>query len=147
MSGADTPRINRALHSSKCYVIPRLDGRVLVGATVEYVCFQKGITAGGIFSLLAAALEVAPALRNSEILETWSGLRPDTPDHLPILGPSGVDNLLLATGHFRNGILLAPITAELIASLVLSGRSPSELIPFSVDRFHKDHLPIAPLEV
>ena len=127
--------INHVLHSSKCYVIPRLDGRILVGATVEYAGFEKGITAGGISSLLAAAIEMAPALRSCEILEAWSGLRPDTSDHQPILGPSGIDNLLLATGHFRNGILLAPITAELIAATISSGRPASELRPFSVARF------------
>ena len=107
--------INRTLHSSRCYLVPRKDGRVLVGATVEYVGFRKANTAGGINSLLAAAIEVAPSLRACEIVETWSGLRPDTSDHLPLIGPSGIDNLLLATGHFRNGILLAPVTAELIA--------------------------------
>ena len=134
LKGAGSP-INHALHSSKCYVIPRLDGRILVGATVEYVGFQKGITAGGISSLLAAAIELAPGLTSCEIIEAWSGLRPDTSDHLPILGPSGVDNLLLATGHFRNGILLAPITAELIAATISGGGPILELMPFSIDRF------------
>jgi glycine oxidase len=136
LKGAGSP-INHVLHSSKCYVIPRLDGRILVGATVEYVGFQKGITAGGISSLLAAAIELAPGLTSCEIVEAWSGLRPDTSDHLPILGPSGVDNLLLATGHFRNGILLAPITAELIAATISGGGPILELIPFSIARFHR----------
>ena len=128
-------QISHVLHSSNCYVIPRLDGRTLVGATVEYVGFQKGITAGGISSLLAAAIELSPALKSCEIVEAWSGLRPDTSDHLPILGESGVDNLLLATGHFRNGILLAPVTADLIAATIVGGQSISELIPFSIARF------------
>ena len=132
------PPIDHVVHSNRCYVIPRLDGRILVGATVEYVGFQKGITAGGISSLLAAAIEVAPALKSCEIVEAWSGLRPDTSDHLPILGASGIDSLLLATGHFRNGILLAPITAELITATILGGKSISELTPFSVNRFPKD---------
>ena len=134
LRGVQTP-INHVLHSTNCYVIPRRDGRILVGATVEYVGFQKGITAGGISSLLAAAIEVAPALTSCEIVEAWSGLRPDTPDHLPILGLSGVDNLVLATGHFRNGILLAPITADLISATISSGRSIPELSPFSISRF------------
>lgn len=129
--------ISRTLHSSKCYIVPRGDRRLLVGATVEYVGFHKANTVGGISSLLAAALEVVPALKESEIIETWSGLRPDTQDHLPILGPSGIDNLLLATGHFRNGILLAPITAELIAECVINNRAQDWLSPFSFERFEK----------
>ena len=134
LKGLRSP-INHVVHSNSCYVIPRLDGRILVGATVEYVGFQRGITAGGISSLLAAAIEVAPALKSCEIVEAWSGLRPDTADHLPILGESGIDNLLLATGHFRNGILLAPVTAELIAATILGGESISELKPFAAARF------------
>ena len=126
--------IDHVLHSQKCYVIPRFDGRILVGATVEYVGFQRGITAGGISSLLAAAIELAPVLRDCEIVETWSGLRPDTSDHQPILGPSGIDGLLLATGHFRNGILLAPVTADLIAAAVSGGGTIPELIPFDIGR-------------
>ncbi|MEK6300863.1 MAG: glycine oxidase ThiO [Acidobacteriota bacterium] len=127
--------INRALQSSKVYLVPRRDGRLLIGATVEYAGFEKGVTVGGISSLLSAAIELAPSLRGFEIAETWSGLRPDTGDHLPILGPAGIDGLVLATGHFRNGILLAPVTAKLIAELILTGRAPPALKPFSNERF------------
>jgi glycine oxidase len=132
--GAARP-ISRVLHSSKVYVVPRRDGRILIGATVEYAGFRKAVTVDAINRLLSAAVELAPWLAGLEIVETWSGLRPDTSDHLPILGPSGVDNLLLATGHFRNGILLAPMTAELIAKYVVSGRIPDELEPFGPERF------------
>ncbi|MEW6208499.1 MAG: glycine oxidase ThiO [Acidobacteriota bacterium] len=123
----------RVLHSKRCYVIPRSDGRVLIGATVEYTGFQKAVTAAGINSLLDAAIELSPELGSFSIVETWCGLRPDTADHLPIIGESGIDNLLLATGHFRNGILLAPVTAELIAETILGSRVMEEA--FRVDRF------------
>jgi glycine oxidase len=127
--------LNRVLHSSKIYLVPRRDGRILIGATVEYAGFLKAVTVGSIKCMLSAAVELAPSLREFEIVETWCGLRPDTLDHLPIIGPSGVNNLWLATGHFRNGILLAPITAELVAECFMSSRAPDELMPFSVERF------------
>jgi glycine oxidase len=127
--------ISRVLHSSDVYVVPRRDGRILIGATVEYSGFQKPITVSATKHLLNAAVELVPSLERAEIVETWSGLRPDTADHLPIIGPGGIGNLWLATGHFRNGILLAPITAELIADWIVRGRVPNELQPFGVDRF------------
>ncbi len=107
-------KIDRVLWSERVYVVPRDDGRLVAGSTVEYVGFQKGVTAGGLESILNAALEIVPSLRDAVIEETWSGLRPDSPDHLPIIGPTDIDGLLVATGHFRSGILLAPITARLI---------------------------------
>jgi glycine oxidase len=129
--------INHIVHTSRCYLVPRRDGRVLVGATVEYVGFEKGVTAAGINSLLTSAIQVVPALAGFGIVETWSGLRPDTPDHLPVIGPSGIDNLILATGHFRNGILLAPLTADLIKEMIASGATPGRLKPFGVERFDR----------
>ncbi len=132
---AATCPITRVLHSSKVYLVPRRDGRILIGATVEYVGFRKVVTAGAVNHLLGAAVELVPSLKQLEIVETWSGLRPDTTDHLPIIGPSGIDNLLLAAGHFRNGILLAPITAELVAELITNGRLPDQLKPFGIERF------------
>ncbi|HSB10354.1 MAG TPA: glycine oxidase ThiO [Blastocatellia bacterium] len=125
----------RVLHSSKVYLVPRRDGRILIGATVEYAGFNKAVTVQGIEYLLAAALELMPSLRECEIVETWSGLRPDTEDHLPVLGPSGIENLWLATGHFRNGILLAPITANLMAESVSGNKQLDVLTPFGVHRF------------
>ncbi len=127
--------INSVIHSSDCYLVPRRDGRILIGSTIEYVGYRKGLTAEGVNSLLESAMLLIPALREFEIGEIWSGLRPDTADHLPIIGPSGIDNLFLATGHFRNGILLAPITAKLIAETIFSGNTPTELGAFSIDRF------------
>jgi glycine oxidase len=134
LRGPDRP-IRHVVHSGRCYLVPRLDGRIVVGSTVEYVDYRKGVTAGGIKYLLEAATEAVPALRQWDLVETWSGLRPDTPDHLPIMGPCEIDNLILATGHFRSGILLAPVTADLIAQTVIDGKTPEELGPFSIKRF------------
>lgn len=129
--------ITRVLHSSSVYLVPRRDGRILIGATVEYAGFQKGVTAGAVKRLLSAAQELVPSLDEFELVETWSGLRPDTIDHLPIIGRTGVDNLVLATGHFRNGILLAPLTAEIVADLVAGSPAKEELKPFAVERFFR----------
>jgi glycine/D-amino acid oxidase-like deaminating enzyme len=127
--------IKRVLHSSKVYLVPRNDGRILIGATVEYEGFHKALTAGAINQLLSAAVELMPSIANFEVIETWCGLRPDTIDHLPLIGASGVDNLMLTTGHFRNGILLAPITADLMSQLVVQGRVPDQIRPFGIERF------------
>jgi len=127
--------ISRVLHSSSVYVVPRRDGRILIGATVEQAGFRKAVTVRAVKHLLSAAVELVPSLGELEIVETWSGLRPDTVDHLPILGPSGIENLLLATGHFRNGILLAPLTADLIAEVLVDGREAEEIQRFSIGRF------------
>lgn len=127
--------ITRVVHSSSVYVVPRRDGRILIGATVEYTGFKKEVTVSAINHLLKAGLELVPSLGQFAVVETWSGLRPDTIDHLPIIGPSGIDNLILATGHFRNGILLAPVTAELVADTVVQGRVSDDLKPFGVSRF------------
>lgn len=127
--------IRHVLHSSRIYFVPRNDGRLLIGATIEYRGFEKMNTAQGIYSLLDAAFELVPELSTAEIVETWSGLRPDTVDHLPILGQTGIDNLWLATGHYRNGILLAPVTAELIANSIINGREEKDLQSFSITRF------------
>jgi glycine oxidase len=134
-------RIRHVLHSSRAYVVPRHDGRVVIGATVEYVGFNKAVTAGGIRGLLDAAIEMVPPLADCEIVEAWAGFRPDTEDHLPVIGPCGIANLFLATGHFRNGILLAPVTAELLAQCLIQQTVPDELRPFQINRF--DEQPIA----
>lgn len=133
--------IRHVLHSSHVYLVPRNDGRIVIGATVEYVGFNKAVTAGGIRSLLNAAIEMVPSLADSEIVETWAGFRPDTEDHLPVIGPCAVANLFLATGHFRNGILLAPVTAEIIARCFIEQKVADELRPFGINRF--DEKPIA----
>jgi glycine oxidase len=132
---ADALKIERVLWSEKIYLVPRDDGRILAGATVEYTGFEKEITAGGIQKILSAAIELAPGLAAAQIEETWAGLRPDSPDHLPILGPTGLDGLLIATGHFRSGILLAPVTARLIFEWVTEQRVSVDWERFSPMRF------------
>jgi glycine oxidase len=112
--GMSGEKIERVLWSDKVYLVPRGNGRVLAGATVEYVGFEKDVKAGAIQKILTGAVELAPCIAEAKIEETWAGLRPDTPDHLPIIGPADLEGLLIATGHFRSGILLAPITARLI---------------------------------
>lgn len=116
--------IERVLWSDKIYLVPRNDGRILAGATVERIGFDTTVTAGGVEKILAAAIELAPSLAGARIEETWAGLRPDSPDHLPILGPTDLDGFLCATGHFRSGILLTPITAKLIREWI-TGKSVS----------------------
>lgn len=103
------------------YLVPRSDGRLLVGATVEEAGFDTHVTAGGIRTLLDAALAAAPSLGAFTITETWAGLRPGSPDGRPVIGPAPVDGLIVATGHYRNGILLTPETAALVASFVETG--------------------------
>lgn len=128
-------RCNHLIHSSGCYIVPWPDGRTLIGATVENAGYRKEVTAQGVRSLLNAAAKVIPSLDSAPILDAWAGLRPDTQDSLPILGFSNISNLVIATGHFRNGILLAPITAQLIAEAITSGRTSIPLDPFSPNRF------------
>jgi len=132
---AENVEIQRVLWSEHIYLVPRNDGRILAGATVEYVGFDKRTTAGGIEKILSAAIELAPQLANARIEETWAGLRPDSPDHLPILGPTDLHGLLMATGHFRSGILLTPITARLIREWVTEERVSMDWDRFSPLRF------------
>lgn len=129
------PLFSHVLFSDRGYLIPRLDGRVLAGSTLEFSGFEKNVTAEGLHRILALALELCPALASAPVQETWAGLRPYTDDHLPILGPGPLPGLFLATGHFRNGILLTPITARLMAQVVLGETPEVELRPFRHDRF------------
>ncbi len=121
-AGASAPRV--VLRSPGGYVIPRNDGSFVAGSTLENAGFDKSVTEQGEQRILAAVKQLAPALASAGVFERWSGLRPGTPDHLPILGPCDISNLFFATGHYRNGILLAPITASLLEDW-LSGRGPS----------------------
>jgi glycine oxidase len=130
-----TASIRRVLMSEHVYLVPRDDGRILVGATVEQVGFDRVVHEDAIQNLLDAAIALVPALNLHEVVEKWSGLRPDSPDHLPILGPTDVEGLLIATGHFRNGILLAPITAQIICEYIQTQRIDWEYQRFSPIRF------------
>lgn len=128
--------LTHIVQSSGCYLIPRAGGRVLVGATVEHAGFDARTTVHGIQQLLTAATRLLPPLASASITETWSGLRPGTPDELPILGTDPeVYGLYYATGHYRNGILLAPITADLMSTLIAGSNSQVSLDTFRVDRF------------
>ena len=131
------PRVARhVLYSPRGYLVPRLDGRLLAGSTSEHAGFAKRVTAKGLHSILSHALEIAPGIAGSSILDTWAGLRPRAEDDLPVLGPCAeIAGLSYATGHYRNGILLAPITGELIAEAIAGNVLPELLGPFSPDRF------------
>jgi glycine oxidase len=130
-------RLNRVLRSERGYLVPRRDGRVVAGSTKEEAGFEKRVTAAGIRKVLDAAIELCPSLAAAEIVETWSGLRPGTPDDLPILGPTDVAGLSIATGHYRNGILLAPVTAKLVREWIVRGRTDFDAAAFSPLRFDR----------
>jgi glycine oxidase len=115
--------------------VPQANGRILAGTTSEHAGFEKRVTPAGMQQIFAAALEIAPELAQAGVVETWSGLRPDTPDHLPSLGPTDMDGLLIATGHYRNGILLAPITARLLRKWVTEQPLSVAVEAFSPMRF------------
>jgi glycine oxidase len=131
---AADPLCRRNVRGLEVYVVPRADGRVVVGATVEEQGFDIRVTAGAVHDLLRAALELLPDVAELELVETVAGLRPGSPDNAPLLGPAGVEGLVVATGHYRNGILLAPVTAEAVAELLASGRVPAAIAPFSPAR-------------
>ncbi len=125
------PPLARLAFGKGCYLVPRADGRVLVGSTLEFVGFKKGVTAKGIRDLLTAATQLVPELEEAELTKTWSNFRPYTEDHLPLLGAAGVEGLVIASGHYRTGILLAPATAKIVSALALGKRPPLDLAPFA----------------
>ncbi len=120
---ATEPVSERIVVTERIYIVPRKDGRVVVGATVEEQGFDLRVTAGGVHELLREAYRALPQIAELELVETIAGLRPTTPDNVPLIGPGAIDGLVLATGHFRNGILLAPLTAERIADLLARDRA------------------------
>jgi glycine oxidase len=127
---------HHVIYSSRGYLVPRSDGRLLAGSTTESAGFKKRVTNDGINAIKSMAVEIAPALESLMVVDSWAGLRPRASDGLPVLGPTRhVSGLFYATGHYRNGILLAPITGELIAEAILSGVTSPMLSPFSPDRF------------
>ncbi len=130
-----------ALRGESGYLVPRNDSRTIAGSTLENAGFEKEITPAGIQKILSAVVELVPSLADAAIIETWAGLRPDTPDHLPILGPTDVEGLLIATGHYRNGILLAPVTARLLCEWIINGRTTISADAFSPLRFSQVQRP------
>lgn len=131
---AGAPLVRHVVMGPRCYLVPRDDGRILVGATVEFVGYRKDVTAGAVRDLLHAAIRLVPRLSEASLRATWSNFRPYTRDELPLLGRTSVSGLLLATGHYRNGILLAPITAEIVAALALGRKPPVDVRPFEAKR-------------
>ena len=123
------------------YLIPRADGRILAGSTFEYAGFDTRITAAGTSEILASAIRLAPELARARVVTSWTGLRPESPDRLPYLGRvPGLDGLVVAAGHFRDGILLTPVTAEIIGNVLSGEKQAIDIDPFKVDRRQPDWL-------
>ncbi|HEX2435231.1 MAG TPA: glycine oxidase ThiO [Solirubrobacterales bacterium] len=132
---AERPVCERIVATERVYVVPRGDGRVVLGATVEERGFDVAVTAGGVYELLREAYRVLPEIAELELAQAVAGLRPGTPDNAPIIGRGALDGLVFATGHYRNGILLAPGTADAVAALVADEAPPAETIPMGPGRF------------
>jgi glycine oxidase len=127
--------LQHVLRAPEVYVVPRSSGKILIGATVEDVGFDKSVNPSAINTLFSAAAKYLPEIASAPVTQSWAGLRPGTPDNLPILGPTDIAGVYIATGHFRNGILLAPITAQIMADLLVRRSSPLDIRAFSPDRF------------
>ena len=136
---SEDPVCERILGSERVYIAPRPDGRVILGATSEEMGFDTRVTGGGVHELLREAYRLLPDVAEMEFVGAVAGLRPGTPDNLPIIGRTGIEGLILATGHYRNGILLGPVTAEAVAALV-AGDQPEWLEAASPGRFTKQEV-------
>ena len=130
----DDPLCERIVASERVYMVPRPDGRLIVGATVEERGFETTVTAGGVHELLREAYRLLPDVAELELLGAKAGLRPGTPDNLPIVGPGAYEGLVLATGHYRNGILLAPLTATAVSAVLAGGDGGADLAAAAPDR-------------
>jgi glycine oxidase len=130
-----SPLLRHVLWLPHGYLVPRLDGRLVIGGTVEERGFDERLTAGGLFALIEGAWRALPTIEELPIVETWVGFRPGSRDDAPMLGPSGVDGLVIATGHHRNGILLTPVSAAVVSTYILTGVLPEAARPFSPERF------------
>ena len=143
MSGGYRDVLSRTLRGmvrgTSVYLVPRTDGELVVGATVEERA-DSTVTAGAVYELLRAARKVFPVIDELELVETTAGLRPGSPDNAPLLGPTALAGLALATGHYRNGILLAPVTADLLTDFLVTGTVPELAEPFTPDRFGTDRV-------
>ncbi len=132
----DAPLVKHVVWGPRIiYMVPRNDGRLIIGTTVEEMGFDTQRTAGGIFHILRYAYEILPAIYDLPLVESWAGLRPTSRDNAPTLGPSALDGLVMATGHHRNGILLAPMTGEVVSRYLLKGEISDHMKPFLQDRF------------
>jgi glycine oxidase len=131
----ERPACRRIVATERVYMVPRPDGRLIVGATVEERGFDVRVTAGGVHELLREAYRAIPEVSELELAQMLVGLRPGTPDNAPLLGPGGIDGLVLATGHYRNGVLLAPVSGEAIAALLAGESLPPEAEAVHPGRF------------
>ncbi|MEU5399482.1 glycine oxidase ThiO [Streptomyces sp. NPDC005963] len=127
--------VRAVVRGGSVYLVPRQDGELVVGATSEELGWDTTVTAGGVYELLRDAHELVPGITELPLVETRAGLRPGTPDNAPLLGPTALPGLLLATGHYRNGVLLTPLTADAMASVLVRGVLPDEALPFTPHRF------------
>ncbi len=127
--------VRALVRGREVYLVPYGEDRLVVGATVEEQGFDPRVTAGAVLDLLADATEVVPGLTELELVETLARWRPGSPDNAPLVGPSELPGLVLATGHYRNGVLLTPVTADAVAELLATGTLPAHAAPFAPDRF------------
>jgi glycine oxidase len=138
------PFLNRTVRAmvrgSQVYLVPRENGELVVGATSEELGWDTTVTAGGVYELLRDAHELVPGITELPLTETRAGLRPGSPDNAPLLGPTALPGLLLATGHYRNGVLLTPVTGDALAHALSTGELPDEARPFTPKRFARTHL-------
>jgi glycine oxidase len=128
------PPLSHVVFGPGAYLVPRDDGRLLVGSTLEFVGHEREVTAGAVRDLLTHAIALLPALERAGLRATWSNFRPYTKDEMPLLGRTKIERLFLSTGHYRNGILLAPISAEIVRAAVLGQRAPLSLAAFHPER-------------
>jgi glycine oxidase len=135
--GAMGEPFTRIIRTPRCYLVARGDGRVVLGATMEEQGFDTAVTADGVYRLLEAAWEVLPEVGELELVDARAGLRPGTPDNAAVVGPGELDGLFWATGHWRNGVLLTPLTGEVVAELLAGGTLPEELAPLAPGRFDR----------
>jgi glycine oxidase len=144
-AGLSPSLLNRTVRGivqgSPVYLVPRQDGELVLGATQEEMGADTTVTAGGVWQLLRDARAIVPGITELEFAEAAAGLRPGTPDNAPVLGPSRLPGLVLATGHFRSGVLLAPVTADLIADQLVKGTMDDAAAPFSAERFARQEPP------
>jgi glycine oxidase len=132
---AAAPLLRHVVWTPRVYLVPRHDGRLLVGATSEERGFDPNLTAGGVFSLLEGVWRALPGVEELPIDEMWVGFRPGSRDDAPVLGPGEVPGLIYATGHHRNGILLTPVTSDAVADYILTGEMAEVIRPFTIARF------------
>lgn len=128
------PAVRGTIFAPGGYLVGRADGRVLCGSTMELAGYDRSVTVGGLSHVLNLALAVIPGLASAPVVETWANFRPTTDDRRPIIGESAIGGLYLATGHFRNGILLSPVTADIVRDLVVKGKSEIEVAAFAPGR-------------